>query len=124
LQALASKAYGQVTQRTASGRALEHALFEQITLGLEQAEAAGPADPALLADAVYRNLQLWSALSADILHPDNALASDTRAGILSLSEFVRRTSQQVLAGAGSLAELIEINRTIMPGLAGTAADAA
>lgn len=116
MQALAFKAYGQVTQRTASGRALEHALFDQITQGLEQAAAAGRDDPGLWGEALYRNLQLWSLIAADILHPDNALPTETRAGLLQLSEFVRRNTQQVFAGTAELSDLIEVNRTIMAGL--------
>ncbi|MFN7054793.1 flagellar biosynthesis regulator FlaF [Hyphomonas sp.] len=116
MQALASKAYGQVTQRTANGRSLEYALFEQITHGLEEVAASAVPAHGTIADAVYRNAQLWSTLAADLLHPDNALPDETRAGLLGLSEFVRRTSQQILAGAGGIDDLIEINRTIMPGL--------
>lgn len=121
MQALAYKAYGQVTQRTATGRALEVAVFEQITQALQAVHDNKGADPAEWGDAIYRNLQLWSIIATDVLSPENALPEDTRAGLFSLSEFVRRTSMQVFAGSEGLADIIEVNRTIMAGLDGSAA---
>lgn len=121
MQALAYKAYGQVTQRTATGRALEVAVFEQITQALQAVHDNKGADPAEWGDAIYRNLQLWSIIATDVLSPENALPEETRAGLFSLSEFVRRTSMQVLAGSEGLADIIEVNRTIMAGLDGSAA---
>lgn len=123
MQALAYKAYGQVTQRTATGRALEVAVFEQITQALQAVHDNKGADPAEWGDAIYRNLQLWSIIATDVLSPENALPEDTRAGLFSLSEFVRRTSMQVLAGSEGLGDIIEVNRTIMAGLDGSAASA-
>jgi flagellar protein FlaF len=119
LQALAYKAYGQTTRRTADPKAIEFALFEQITQALELVQADGGADLGLWADTLHRNMQLWTVIATDLLNPDNALAAETKSGLFSLSEFVRRTSHQVLSGGDGLADLIEINRTIMAGLAGT-----
>jgi len=120
LQALAYKAYGQVTQRTATGRALEIAVFEQITQALQTVHDNNGENPGEWGDAIHRNLQLWSIIAADVLSPENALPNETKAGLFSLSEFVRRTSMQVLAGADGLADIIEVNRTILAGLDGSA----
>lgn len=118
MQALAYKAYGEVTQRTADTHAIEYAVFEQITQALEQVQADGGADIGLWADALHRNMQLWTLITTDLLNPDNTLAIETKAGLISLAEFVRRTSHQILSGEEGLADIIEINRTIMAGLGG------
>lgn len=119
MQALAYKAYGQTTRRTADPKAIELALFEQITRALELVQADGGADLNLWADSLHRNMQLWTIIATDLLNPDNALAPEIKNGLFALSEFVRRTSHQVLSGEGGLADLIEINHTIMAGLEGT-----
>lgn len=116
MQSLASKAYGQVTQRTASERGLELALFEQVTHGLELSHSNNGINPGQWGDAIHRNMQLWSLIAVDLLSPANALPNDTKRSLLSLSEFVRRTSLQILSGHKGIADLIEINRTIMAGL--------
>ena len=121
MQSLAYKAYGQVTQRTATGRALEIAVFEQITQSLQAAHDTNGENPGEWGDAIHRNLQLWSIIAVDVLGPDNQLPTETKAGLVSLSEFVRRTSMKVLAGEEGLADIIEVNRTIMAGLDGSAA---
>ncbi|MFN4183314.1 MAG: flagellar biosynthesis regulator FlaF [Hyphomonas sp.] len=120
MQALAYKAYGQVTQRTATGRALEFAVFEQVTRDLQSVLDDGGANPGAWGDAIYRNLQLWTIIATDLLSPENALPNETKAGLITLSEFIRRTSLKVLAGSEGLADIIEVNRTIMAGLDGSA----
>lgn len=121
MQALAYRAYGQVTRRTATGRALEYAVFEQITRDLQSVHDDGGANSGAWGDAIYRNLQLWTIIATDLLSADNALPDETKAGLISLSEFVRRTCLKVLSGSEGLADVIEVNRTIMAGLDGSAA---
>ncbi len=116
MQALAVKAYGEVRNRTADNKSLEAALFEQITDGMIDAENLEQDNPAKWADAVNRNLELWTALTTDLLNPDNQLPAATRKSLLELSVFVRRASMQVLSGGGELSDLIEINQSIMQGL--------
>jgi len=118
LQALAFKAYGEVKQRTAGERNIELELFQQITEALEHVARSEDVAPALWADAIHRNLQLWSALAVDLLHPGNALPDEVKKSLLYLSEFVRQSSMKILSGSGELADLIEINRTIMGGMMG------
>lgn len=118
MQALAFKAYGEVKQRTAGERNIEFELFQQITEALEHVARSEDVAPALWADAIHRNLQLWSALAVDLLHPGNALPDEVKKSLLYLSEFVRQSSMKILSGAGELADLIEINRTIMGGMMG------
>ena len=118
MQSLALKAYGDVQQRTASEKEIEHALFFQITQQLEQVAVEERVTPSVWGDAISRNLQMWTILATDLLTPENQLPEDTKKSMLILSEFVRRTSMRVLAGDDGLQELIEINRMIMKGLRG------
>lgn len=116
MQALAVKAYGEVRNRTADNKSLEHALFRQITDALIEAQTLEKTDPAKWADAVNRNLELWTVLTTDLLHPENKLPDAIRKSLLELSVFVRRHSMQVLSGEAQLADLIEVNESIIPGL--------
>lgn len=118
MQNLAYKAYGDVTSRTAGDHQIEYALFQQITDALRLVAAAEAPALSVWADALHRNLELWTRLSADLLHPQNTIPDETKAGLLSLARFVRQTSLQVLAGEPGIDDLIEINTTIMAGLCG------
>ena len=118
MQALAVKAYGEVRNRTADNKSLEAALFQQITDGLKQAIDLEKSDPATWADAINRNLELWTLLTTDLLNPDNQLQDALRKSLLEISVFVRRTSMQVLSGDATLDDLIEVNESIMSGLKG------
>lgn len=120
MQNLAYKAYSTVTSRTASDKQIEYALFSEITNALKDVAAQDMPPPAVWADAIDRNLQLWLLLSVDLLNPENALDEGLRGSLLTLAEMVRRVSYQVLAGETAVSELVEINETIMKGLAGQA----
>lgn len=124
MQNLAYKTYGDVTSRTTGDNQIEYALFQQITDALKG--VAETEDPALdiWADAINRNLELWTALSADLLHPENALADQTKTALLQLAQYVRHTSLQILsgeAGTTEIVDLVELNTTIMAGLSGSPA---
>lgn len=118
MQNLAYKAYSTVTTRTASDKQIEYALFSEITNALKDVAAQDTPPPAVWAEAIDRNLQLWLLLSVDLLNPENALDEGLRGSLLTLAEMVRRVSYQVLAGETAVSELVEINETIMKGLAG------
>lgn len=118
MQALAHKAYGEVQKRTADSRSIERALFQQITDGLVEAQDLKKSDPEKWANAISRNLDLWTLLATDLMHPDNGLDPSLRKSLLELSVYVRRASTQILAGtAEELPDLIDINQSIMKGLA-------
>ena len=121
MQSLAHKAYGDVQHRTASEKEIEYALFTQITQDLEQVASEEKPVPAVWADAISRNLQMWTILATDLMGSGNTLPDEIKKGLLILSEFVRRTSMSVLSGGEGLVDLIEINHTIMKGLSGEAA---
>ena len=73
-----------------------------------------------LKDALWRNMELWNALRADLLEDGNALPEALRAGLVSLSFAVNRNTQRVLRGEGGIDLLIHINRSVMQGLQGAA----
>ena len=97
---------------------IEFALFQQITDALEQVTNNENASPSEWVDAVHRNQQLWTTIAIDLLHPGNGLPEEMKRSLLYLAEFVRQNSMKILAGDGDIADLVEINHTIMQGLAG------
>ena len=115
---LAHKAYSNVTSRTATDKQIEYALFSEITDALKDVAAQDMPPPAIWAEAIDRNLQLWLALSIDLLNPSNQFDPQLRIGLINLGETVRRISHRVLAGEAELDELIDINEAIMAGLSG------
>jgi flagellar protein FlaF len=121
LQSLAFKAYGEVKQRTAGEKEIEFALFRQITDALQQVSETEDVQPTEWADAIHRNQQLWTTIAIDLLHPGNALPDEMKRSLLYLAEFVRQTSIKIMAGEGEIADLIEVNQTIMSGLGGAVA---
>ena len=117
MQALAHKAYGEVQKRTADSRSIEHALFRQVTDGLIEAQDIKTSDPEKWANAINRNLDLWTLLATDLMHPENRLEQSLRQSLLQLATFTRRTSMKILSGSDELPDLIDINESIMKGLA-------
>jgi flagellar protein FlaF len=119
LQSLAFKAYGEVKQRTAGEKEIEYALFRQITDALKQVSDSDDVQPADWAEAIHRNQQLWTTIAIDLLHPGNALPDEMKRSLLYLAEFVRQSSMKIMSGEGDIADLIEVNQSIMQGLAGS-----
>ena len=117
MQALAHKAYGEVRNRTADSKSIEYALFRQITDGLIGAQDLKESDPAQWAHAINRNLDLWTLLATDLMHPENGLDQSLRKNLLELATFMRRASMKILSGGeDELADMIDINESIMKGL--------
>lgn len=119
MQSLAFKAYGEVKQRTAGEKEIEYALFRQITDALKQVSDSDDVQPADWAEAIHRNQQLWTTIAIDLLHPGNALPDEMKRSLLYLAEFVRQSSMKIMSGEGDIADLIEVNQSIMQGLAGS-----
>ena len=116
MQALAFKAYGEVTRRTAGEKEIEYALFLQITEALENVLDPETRSLSEWADALNRNQQLWTIIATDLLLPGNALPDELKRSLFFLSEFVRQTSLKVLSGDDGIPDLIEVNKTVMAGL--------
>jgi len=110
-------AYQQTIAECDDPRKIEYRVFLRITLSLER---HGDADwrSAGLKDALWRNMELWNALRADLLEDANALPERLRAGLVSLSFTVDRHTRRVLRGEGGVDLLVDINRAVMQGLQG------
>lgn len=111
------EAYKRAQTAARTPRQSEYAIFAQVTSALVRLESGGRDDLRTLIEAVHGNRKLWAALATDCADPGNALPEETRAGIISLSMFVNRYSSQVVQKGASLEPLIDINKTIMSGLA-------
>ncbi|MEH6489127.1 flagellar biosynthesis regulator FlaF [Hyphomonas oceanitis] len=115
---LAYRAYGEVQQRTAGAKEIELSLFRQITEALESVAQLETPPLEAWADALYRNQQLWTIIATDLIGPGNTLPEETKNNLISLSQFVRQCSNRVLAGNDGMADLIDINKSIIAGLSG------
>ena len=111
------QAYKQAAQRAENPREAEYRLFGQVTRALMEAARADASDIAARIDALDWNRRLWSALATDCSDPDNAMIPTLKAQIISISLFVGRHSSAVMRGEEDFEPLIDINRSIMQGLA-------
>ena len=113
----------QKTQRTFSNpRDTEYRLFAQITSNLIDVKDLPRTDQRVIA-AIGRNRELWSVLAADCGSTTNTLPQAMRASIISLSLWVNKYSSEVMRKRADMSPLIDINRTIMEGLAAAATPA-
>ena len=118
------QAYQQASQRAESPRETEYRLFVEVTRALMDAARADPSDLKTRVHALDWNRRLWATLAADCASADNRLPEGTRASIISLSLFVNRETSKTIRSRGALDLLIEVNRSIMQGLAPAAGPAA
>lgn len=123
------QAYQKASTRVEDPRSTEYRLFAQVTRALMKASEADRVDISSRIDALDWNRRLWSNLGADCASVENKLPDQLRASIISLSLFVSKYTSSVMRGTGEFEVLIDLNRTIMQGLApqsqqGTAPNAA
>lgn len=111
------QAYKQAATRAENPRELEYRLFGDVTRALMRAAEADASDIATRIDAIDWNRRLWSTLATSCADPDNQLMAPLRAQIISISLFVSRHSSAVMRGEEDFQPLIDINRSIMQGLA-------
>ena len=69
-----------------------------------------------LAEAAHMNTRLWTALCADLGHPDNKLPNELKAQLISLGIWSIRQSSKVMGGEANVDSLVKVNRDIMQGL--------
>ncbi len=111
------KAYAQTSTRTETPREMEYRLFGQVTRALMHAATVDASDVKTRIEALDWNRRLWSVLATDCSDKDNQLNNPLKAQIISLSLFVGRHSSAVMRGEEDFEPLIDINRSIMQGLA-------
>ncbi len=112
----ANSIYGKIIRDTEDPRHIELRVFEQVTSALEEAERPGAHFTSRIA-AMHRNRELWTTLTCALADEDNALPKTLRARLISLALWVISETQRLTRGAGPLADLIEVNRSIIRGLA-------
>jgi len=110
------QAYQKTQRALSNSRDTEYRLFAQITGGLIETQDLSRTDQRLIS-ALSRNRELWSALATDCSSGENRQATALRAQIISLSLWVNRYTSDVMRRSVSVNPLIDINRTIMEGLA-------
>ena len=111
------KAYQRAATQADSPRELEYRAFGQVTAALVRIKEGPQEGAPPLIEAVEANRRLWTLLGADCAIPENQLPPALRAHIISLSLWVTRYTREVLLEAVALDPLIDVNRTIMEGLA-------
>lgn len=95
---------------------IEYRLFAQVTNALTDVKDKPITDPQTIA-ALDWNRRMWSVFSSDCGAKGNQLPDGLRAGIISLSIWVSKHSSLVMRGKESIDNLININKTVMEGLA-------
>lgn len=115
------KAYQTASARTEDPRSTEYRLLGQVTRGLIAAQDLPKLEFKKRAEALDKNRRVWSAFAADCSSDGNSLPQSLRAGIISLSIFVSKETSAAMRGEVDFEALIDINKTIMQGLAPQAA---
>ncbi|MCA3245574.1 MAG: flagellar biosynthesis regulator FlaF [Azospirillum sp.] len=110
------QAYGRVQNATENPRSLEYRLLGQVTAALAKARD-GQRGTAEFVDAMLWNKKVWDAFIVDLSSEGNRLPKELRAQIIGIGLWVGRETIQVLDGTGDIDALINVNKTIMEGLA-------
>ena len=111
-------AYQTAQRRAETPREIEYRLFGQVTHALMSVQALPFNEVAKRMDAIDWNRRVWSFMAGDCISQDNSLPDQLRASIVSISLWVGRYSSEVMQRNADIEPLIDINRTIMQGLAG------
>ena len=111
------QAYQQTQNTTGDPRNTEYRLFAQVTRALMDVKSN---DRMALIKALNWNRRLWIALQSDCTSERNILPDAAKAGIISLAIWVERHSRMVIQQNADVAPLIDVNRSIMGGLANAA----
>jgi flagellar biosynthesis activator protein FlaF len=96
----------------------------QIAAIIQYGDLSTPEDKKRLRDALRLNLRLWTIIQAEQLTGDNPLPDPIRGNILTLCNFIDRHTLLTLTEPTPerAAVLIDINRNIAAGLAGSTDD--
>ena len=111
------QAYQTAVRKTETPRQTEYRAFAAATRGLIDAASLPESEIGRRAEALATNRRLWSLLAADCAAEGNSLPQSLRAQIISLSLFIDRHSSAVLRQGAAIDVLVDINRSIMQGLA-------
>ncbi len=108
------QAYRAAQDQTETARQTEYRLFAAVTRSLMDAAQ----DPARgLLGAIDWNRRLWITLQTDLAADENRLPDSLRAQLISISIWVDKHSRKVARGEADIQPLIDVNRSVMEGLA-------
>jgi flagellar protein FlaF len=123
-------AYRQVVVGTENPKMIERQVFAQATsllrsfvseegdeIVIEGSDQVRRRVPPALAEAIHRNRSLWTTIALDLIEDDNRLPNSLKTSLLSLYKFVDSHSNKILKGEATVNVLIDINISIMKGLA-------
>ncbi len=113
-------AYQAVQAKIETPKETEYRVFARVTR--ELMDNADKRDSEFF-QAVDRNRRLWLILQMDLASDDNLYPDELKAKLISLAIWVDKHSAAVLRGQKDISPLIDVNRTIMEGLAGQTAEA-
>lgn len=97
-------------------RKAEFIVFDQVTRELTAQKEKGREDPEFRR-ALDDNRRLWHALEEDLASPSNQLPDPLKAQIISVAIWVERHSKLAEQGEAEIDPLIQVNESIMKGLA-------
>lgn len=110
-------AYQILQKKVETPRETEYRLFTQVTRALIEASELPKTEIVKRMDALDWNRRVWSFFALDCADDNNALPENLRAAIISLSIFVGKYSSEIMQRGAEFEPLIDINKTIMQGLA-------
>ena len=110
-------AYQQAASRAEDPRDTEYRLFGMVIHAMMEVKGYERRNIGALASVVDWNKRICGALAQDCADDRNGLSDSLRAGIISLAIFVEKYSVQVVRDGADIDALIDINRTVMQGLA-------
>lgn len=116
--AMAIAAYGNPKTAQKSARDAEYEVVARITARLRQAHLGGVGSFPALAEALTENRRLWTEFASDLSSNNNPLPDELKIRLLSLARFTLVQTDAILNGRGTAETLIEINTSILRGLAG------
>ncbi len=108
--------YQRVSTLAENPRATEHRLVSEVSRAVAEAWESGLRGAGLM-PALHRNREMWSTFATLCGAPGNALAPELRASIISLALWVDRQTSAVMSGRESVEPLLEVNRSLLDGLA-------
>ncbi len=109
-------AYENARNTSESPQQTEYRLFVDVTRALMEAKDCVKTDPKLL-DALHWNRRMWSTFATDCAIEGNNLPKMLRAQIISLSIWVGKHSSKIIRENEDIQALIDVNKSVMEGLA-------
>lgn len=112
------QAYQKVQRNTENPRNTEYRIFALVTRAMMDSRERPMGERVA---AIDWNRRLWFTLQADLVNEHNCLPERLKAQLISLALWVDSYSVKVMRGAGDIQAMIDVNRSIMEGLANNVA---